>query len=402
LRLEKNQIVADLDRMGELVVADFPQDSKWHHVLVENGEGITTIWIDSAVVSDPQAEKLGKVPAGEVAVAIGSPESKFTIDEVAIWDRRFGRDELVNLYRRGKFGSPILAPERTVAYWSFEDGDETRLFRDSAGNNYLGSYTGWTSVVAIAPNPIPLTARGNSFAASVVHLAEAPEKAGTFRMNTESAFTYEGWVKFNGMGGTLGGTIAEGHGAQGWRVAARRGRGANGFLAFMYASGEEKVQALAKDLPFFDGLAHHFAAVWEPTNSATHGKLTLYFDNKEVAAASLAHSMVGSGESEQFQIRAIGKPIIIDELRFSTAALEPKHFLTAGILAQAAEESAVEGESVLERRDREMRLRKQRQREERKRATEEKKLEDQERKRKSEERKAEEEEKRKRERLGFD
>jgi hypothetical protein len=337
-----------------------------------------------------------------VAVAIGSPESKFTIDEVAIWDRRFARDELLNLYRRGKFGSPILAPERTVAYWSFEDGDEARLFRDSAGNNYLGSYTGWTSVVAIAPNPIPLTARGNSFAASVMHLAEAPEKAGTFRMNTESAFTYEGWVKFNGMGGTLGGTIAEGHGAQGWRVAARRGRGANGFLAFMYASGEEKVQALAKDLPFFDGLAHHFAAVWEPTNSATHGKLTLYFDNKEVAAASLAHSMVGSGESEQFQIRAIGKPIIIDELRFSAGVLEPKHFLTAGIVAQAAEEPVVEGESVLERRDREMRLRKQRQREERKRSAEEKKLADQERKRKIEERKAEEEEKRKRERLGFD
>ncbi len=406
LRLEKKQIVADLDRMGELVVADFPQDSKWHHVLVENGEGITTIWIDSAMVSDPQGEKLGDVPAGEVAVAIGSPESKFTIDEVAIWDRRFVRDELVNLYRRGKFGSPILAPERTVAYWSFDDEVEARLFRDSAGNNYLGSYTGWTSVVAIAPNPIPLTSRGNGFAASVMNLAEAPEKAGTFRMNTESGFTYEGWVKFNGMGGTLGGTlggaIAESHGAQGWRVAARRGRGANGFLAFMYASGEEKVQALAKDLPFFDGLAHHFAAVWDPTDSATDGKLTLYFDNKEVATASLAHSMVGSAESEQFQIRALGKPMIIDELRFSSGVLEPKHFLTAGILAQAAEESVVEGESILERRDREMRLRKQRQREERMRSAEEKKLADQERKRKIEERKAEEEEKRKRERLGFD
>jgi predicted phosphodiesterase len=402
LRLENNQIVADLDRMGKLVVADFPQDSKWHHVLVENGEGITTIWIDSAAVSDPQAEKLGTVPAGEVAVAIGSPESNFTIDEVAIWKRRFARDELVNLYRRGKFGSPILAPERTVAHWSFEDGSEARLFRDSAGNNYLGSYTGWTSVVAIAPNPIPLTMRGNSFAASVMHLAEAPEKAGTFGMNTESAFTYEGWVKFNGMGGSLGGTIAESHGAQGWRVAARRGRGANGYLAFMYASGEEKVQALAKDLPFFDGLAHHFAAVWEPTDSATHGKMTLYFDSKEVATASLGHSMVQGGGSEQFQIRALGKPMIIDELRFSSVVLEPKHFLTAGILAQAAEESVVEGESVLERRDREMGERKQRQREDRKRAAEEKKLADQARKRKIEERKAEEEAKRKRERLGID
>jgi hypothetical protein len=185
-------------------------------------------------------------------------------------------------------------------------------------------------------------------------------------------------------------------------VAARRGRGANGYLAFMYASGEEKVQALAKDLPFFDGLAHHFAAVWEPTDSATHGKMTLYFDNKEVATASLGHSMVQGGGSEQFQIRALGKPMIIDELRFSSVVLEPKHFLTAGILAQAAEESVVEGESVLERRDREMGERKQRQREDRKRAAEEKKLADQARKRKIEERKAEEEAKRKRERLGID
>ncbi|MFP6858007.1 MAG: metallophosphoesterase family protein [Roseibacillus sp.] len=403
LRIENKQIVANLDRMGEVVRVDYPQDAAWHHVLVENGGGITTIWIDNSTNSDPRAEDLPKVPPGVVAVTIGSPEANFTIDEVAVWSRRFSRDERVILYRRGKNGTPILTPERTIAHWSFDEEAGSRLFGDSEGNNFLGSYKSWTPVVGIAPNPVPLTLKANAFAAQILHVGEAPEKAGTFRMRSEAAFTYEGWVKFNGVGGTLGGTISDGDedGAHGWRIAARRGRSANGFLAFMYETGAEKVQALAKELPLFDGFAHHFAAVWNPADSATHGKMTLYLDNEVVASASLALADLRPDASGPFRIQGQRVPLILDELRFSSAALQPTLFLTAGLGARVADDPFLKGESVLERRDREIRERKQLQLEARKREDAERIKAAKVKKKKEDDRKAEEEAKRNRKKLGL-
>ena len=39
VRLENNEVVANLDRQGEAARLAFPPDFRWHHMLVENGEG---------------------------------------------------------------------------------------------------------------------------------------------------------------------------------------------------------------------------------------------------------------------------------------------------------------------------------------------------------------------------
>ena len=388
LKVENQQIVADLDRAGEKVAVDFPQDAEWHHVLVVNDGGITTIRIDERVSSDPVAEELSAVPPGDVALSIGSPEADFWIDELALWGRAFSPEERVNLYRRGRHGSPILTVARTVAHWRFDDEKKERVLEDSEGDSFLGSYKAWEQGAAIAPNPVPLTLASNKHAGQVLHLAEEPEKAGKFGLNSETPFTYEGWIRFpNGSGGSLGGAMFEKEGLEyGWRVAARRDRAAKGYLAFIYQAGGQKVQALGKDLALFDGEPHHFAAVWNPKDSASHGKLSLFLDNVEVATASLSLTQIqAEGPPAQFRIKSDRVPLLLDELRFSSDVLPPKRFLTAGLGLREAEDPFHKGETLLERRDREMRERKGRLSEAKKREEEERRVQEEERKRKAEE-----------------
>ncbi|MEO1845430.1 MAG: hypothetical protein ABGZ37_14295 [Akkermansiaceae bacterium] len=356
LRLDNNQVVADLDRKGAETRLDLPQDHRWHHVLVENGEGTTSIWIDHRSHSKPIMETLAPPPAEAVSVQIGDDGADFYVDEVAIWDRKFTSDERQILYRLGRLDSPILMPTKTIAYWGFDEKRNARLFIDGAGNHALGAYKSWRSVKGISPNPIPLTLQPNSFAAEVWHIAERPENAGSFQMKPDVAFTYEGWVKLGAhSSGTLGGTIsgATEDRTPGWLIAARQEKSAKGLLAFIYETGSGKVQALGKELPLYDGRAHHFAAVWNPMGSPTHGTMELYLDNEIVAAASLLLSDLGSDSDLPFRIVAKGAPIVLDELRFSSGALKPEAFLTAGLNASNAIDPPTKEETVMERRNRE-------------------------------------------------
>ncbi|NIP98677.1 MAG: LamG domain-containing protein, partial [Akkermansiaceae bacterium] len=192
VRLEEGQVVANLDRMGSEARLVLPVDKRWHHVLVENGEGSTTIWIDHLSHSGPVAETLAAVPEGNVAVQIGGGGPGFYIDEVAIWNRRFTPDERQVLYRLGRLGSPILMPSRAIAYWGFDEKSNSRLFQDAAGGHVLGAYKSWKPVKGIAPDPVPLTRKPNPRAAQVWHVAERPEEAGSFGMKPDAPFTYEG------------------------------------------------------------------------------------------------------------------------------------------------------------------------------------------------------------------
>ncbi len=364
VRLENNQVVANLDRAGEETRVALPQDSEWHHVLAENGEGITTLWIDHLSTADPTSESLPAVPPGPVAVQIGATEADFFIDEVAIWDRKFTPGERQNLYRCGRLGSPILTPTEVIAHWGFDDGKGTRVFADAAGRHPLGAYRGWRQVKGIAPDPVPLNLKANAFGAQVWHVAERPDEGGSFQMKPDAAFTYEGWVKLGAnTAGILGGTTAGGDekGGSGWRLAAVRDKSGHGLLAFIYENGSEKVQALGKDLPLYDGLPHHFAAIWNPMDSPTHGKMLLYLDNAEVATASLALSNLAPLSGTPFRIAVKQNAIILDELRFSSGVLKPDSFLTGGSSAFAADKAdnpIPRGESILRRRDREARERK--------------------------------------------
>ncbi|NIP98676.1 MAG: hypothetical protein GWO24_36810, partial [Akkermansiaceae bacterium] len=90
-------------------------------------------------------------------------------------------------------------------------------------------------------------------------------------------------------------------------------------------------QALGRDLPLYDGRPHHFAAVWNPMTSPSHGSMEIYLDNVKVAAASLALPDLAPGSDSPFRIMTSGTSMILDELRFSFGALKPESFLTGGL-----------------------------------------------------------------------
>ena len=145
----------------------------------------------------------------------------------------------------------------------------------------------------------------------------------------------------------------------GWRLEARPGRNSTGDLVFTYENGPVNMQASAKGVAIYDGLAHHFAAVWNPLATPTHGEMELHLDNKMIATATLAGSDVGPPSKAPFRIVAAKAPVILDELRFTAGALKPAEFLTAGFTPTAAGKIAAtlndppEEETFVQRRARE-------------------------------------------------
>ena len=378
VRLENNQVVANMDRKDEGAQVAFPPDFRWHHVLVENGGNSTTIWIDHRSQSKAVAETLGAPPKEGVAVQIGSKGAHFHVDEIAIWNRKFTPAERQILYRNGRLDTPVLSPPQVVAHWGFDDKILSRRFADTTGQHALGAYKSWAPVAGIAPNPVPLTTSANPQAARVWQVSERSQDAGSFQMKADASFTYEGWMKLGPSSVVLvGGSAPETGDAPrgGWRLEARPGPGVTGILAFTYEHGPVKVRANSGELPIYAGLPHHFAAVWNPLATPTHGTMELYLDNKVIATASLALSDIGPPSSEPFRIVATEDPVVLDELRFTSGALKPAEFLTTG--QQAAETGNVAGdvageakeppkeESVMERHAREALERRARQKAER-------------------------------------
>ncbi len=332
VRVAGDQVVADLGDASATM--DLPKDLSWHHVLVEHVEGKTSIWLDHRVQSEVVEGQLGAVPAGGAAVQVGSKDADFCIDEAAIWSRRFTADERCVLYRLGRFDTAIITPPRAIAYWGFDNSKVgTRVFSDGVGAHSLGAFARWKPVKAIAPNPVPLLLKRNAVAAQVAHIAESKVDAGSFEMRPDTPFTYEGWFKPGRLtAGTLGGTVsaANEEKAAGWRLALSPARSGKGFLAFIYDTGSEKMQAVVDNAPIYDGLPHHVAAVWNPRSSDTHGSMEIFLDNKMIATALVPLSSLGEPSGQQFHIAVGGSPMVVDELRFSTGSLRPDEFLTKG------------------------------------------------------------------------
>ena len=333
LRLAGDRVVADMEIGGETASLPLPRDLNWHHILVEHGEGKTSIWLDHRLQSGEVEEKLGTVPADGGVVQVGSKGADFCIDEAAIWSRKLTADERCVLYRLGRFDSAIITPPRAVAHWGFDGKVGSRLFPDDIGIHALGAFRSWKPVKAIAPDPVPLTAKGNTVAAQVSQVAESKDEAGSFEMKSDAPFTYEGWfMPGRTTRGTLGGTVsvANEEKAAGWCLALIPAGSGRGSLAFIHDTGSEKMQAVAENLPLFDGLPHHIAAVWNPRVSGTHGSMEIFLDNTMVATASVPLSSIGQPAGRPFQIAVRGMPVTVDELRFSSGALKPEEFLTKG------------------------------------------------------------------------
>ena len=391
VRVEGDRVVADLEIGGAAASLPLPRDLRWHHILVEHEEGRTSIWLDYHLQSEEVEEKLGTAPAGGGAVQVGSKDADFWIDEAAIWSRKFTADERCVLYRLGRRGSAIITPPRAVAHWGFDGKAASRLFPDDIGIHVLGALRSWKPVKAIAPDPVPLTSKGNTVAARIWKVGEREDGAGSFEMKGDNPFTYEGWFKPGRTStGILGGTVslANEEKAAGWLLALRPARSGKGILAFIYDTGSERLQAMAENLPFFDGLPHHVAAVWNPRFAETHGSMTLFMDNKMVASTQIPLDRVGAPGGQRFRISVEGSPMVVDELRFTTGSLKPVEFLTtgkgwtkpqAGPVAGNGENrntpAARPGESPFQRAERELQERKaaQKAERERKRAEEERK-----------------------------
>jgi hypothetical protein len=378
VKLESNQIVANFDREGEVAKLAFPIDHRWHHVLVENGEGKTTIWIDHRSQSIPITEALSGAPSG--VVQIGNKGAHFHIDELAIWNRKFTADERQILYRDGRFDTAILTAPKVIAAWGFDEKAGSRLFVDAAGRHDLGALKSWTQVKAIAPSPVPLTLKSNQMAAQIWKVSERPEDAGSFQLKADAAFTYEGWVKLRaGSVAILGGVApaAKLEEGAGWRLEVRPRNNAKGDLSFIYEGHSAKTQAIGKEVSIYDDSPHHFAAVWNPLSTPTHGTMELYLDNKMVGSASLLRSELGPASNYPFYIVAKGTPIVLDELRFTSGALKSAEFLTIGRdsqtptpgdpnVASDTDDGSPKEESIMQRGAREAQERKKKAKEERK------------------------------------
>ncbi len=326
---------------GAPATLGFPQDLLWHHILVERVNGETSIWLDHRVQSKVVPSVAGPSAAEEAAVQVGSKNADFCIDEAAIWARGFTAEERCVLYRLGRFDTPIMAPPSSIAYWGFDKSKLGKgVFGDYIGTRPLGSYARWKPAKPLAPDPVPMTTKRNVVAAQVSHLAESKEGAGSFEMKGDTPFTYEGWFKPGRLtAGTLGGTVATTNdkGEAGWRLALSPGKSGKGFLAFIYDTGSEKMQAVAENVPIYDGLPHHLAAVWNPRSSETHGSMGIFLDNKLVASALLPLEKLRPASGQHFRIAVGGSAVVVDELRFTTGSLRPSEFLTKGEARPAPE-----------------------------------------------------------------
>ena len=319
---------------GAPATIGFPQDLLWHHILVEQVNGETSIWLDHRVQSKIVSGVAGPSAAEGAAVQVGSKNADFCIDEAAIWARGFTADERCVLYRLGRFDTPIMAPPRSIAYWGFDKSKLGKgVFGDYIGTRPLGSYARWKPAKPLAPDPVPMTRKRNLVGAQVSHVAETKEGAGSFEMKGDTPFTYEGWFKPGRLtAGTLGGTVPSKNdkGEAGWRLALSPGKSGKGFLAFIYDTGSEKTQAIAEDVSIYDGLPHHLAAVWNPRSSETHGSMRIFLDNKLVASEQLALEDLEPATGQHFRIAVGGSAVVVDELRFTTGSLRPSEFLTKG------------------------------------------------------------------------
>ena len=312
----------------------FPRDLLWHHILLERVDGEVSIWLDHRVQSRVVPNVPGSPPAEGAAVQVGSKNADFCIDEAAIWARGFTEDERCVLYRLGRFDTPIMAPPRSISYWGFDKSKLGKgIFGDYIGTRPLGSFARWKPAKALAPDPVPLTRKRNVVASQISHVAESREGAGSFEMKGDTPFTYEGWFKPGRLtAGTLGGTVPGSNetGEAGWRLALSPGESGKGFMAFIYDTGSEKMQAVAENAPIYDGLPHHFAAVWNPRSSETHGSMRIFLDNSMIASALLPLEVLRPVSGQPFRISVGGSAMVVDELRFTTGSLRPIEFLTKG------------------------------------------------------------------------
>lgn len=355
-RLQEGELFADLDRNGEGARLALPTDGKWHHLMVTNEQGRTQLWWDHKV-SGESHEETALATEEHTSLVLGSEGLHAWMDELVIWAKPLSQAERQFLHQRGKHGSSLLANGGTIAHWRFEEESNARRIADATGRHPLGSYRKWSSVEGIAPDPVPLNSQANALGAQISHVGERSEDAGAFRLTGRTGFTYEGWFKFSaiGGGGTLGGTTStkEAGTKAGWCLAVRHHQAMKGFLAFMYETGNKRVQALARDVTLFDNRAHHIAATWQPGEA--NGRMVIYIDNKEVAAVDLPLAELHANASGAFRIEGAKGPFTVDEVRFSEGVLAPAQFLTAGKDTVRAERPK---ESLLERRDREIKERK--------------------------------------------
>ncbi len=333
VRIDKEQIQINLSKKRGLTGIKFAPDGKWHHFVIENDTKKTRVYRDGVKIQEFAGDSSKRPKPESLAIQLGTGDSRFKLDEAAVWRRLLSAEEKVALYQIGKAGIKMKDAPEVISYWKFDE-EGGRLYEDSFGNFKLGGDVRARREEPIAPGQIPLTREQNAGAFRAQMLFMAPEAdPAPFALTKKEGFTYEGWFHpHKSKLAYLGRTNGRRDDAVGWFFALARETGKNGSAVFRFGDGADN-QALADNLEIYDGKPHHFAAVWNPQSKTEGvGTLEVFVDGVSVASHGLAHSDVIEGNSDPLQIGGERNDLIVDEIRFTRAALRPMDFLTAGVV----------------------------------------------------------------------
>ncbi len=253
------------------------------------------------------------------------------------------------MYQRALPTLPELEPPSTIACWQLDENSNPPHLLDATGIYHLDLHVANTA----APPVMPIV---NQAALPIFIDGSAPDHnsaggrnpAGMRRMYDhifdmrDKPWTFEAFFQNDAIGTqstyqVIGGTRSSLSQYHGWRVIM-----INGKIRFFATANSDKTTQVISEQRYDDGKAHHLAAIWEPSVGES-GTLRLYIDGVPTGEAP---GLGDLGDDATYPKRfAVGANIggtvaqptldtyrwigVLDEIRFSSGALQPTKFLSA-------------------------------------------------------------------------
>jgi large repetitive protein len=196
------------------------------------------------------------------------------IDDVRVYSRALSAAELTSLSQNGQVVRKAVSDSGLIGHWSFNEGTSTKA-ADFSGNGNIGTLSGMASPPTASSGWGPgRLGKGLIFDGTndYVDVGSVPSTNGL------SQFTISGWVKRTPGVPTLGGMFIKQTNTSNWlglQFAATAQLNmivSNGGLAFGTYN--------ASPVTAFDGW-HHFATVFDGTQTGNAGRLKFYLDGVE-------------------------------------------------------------------------------------------------------------------------
>jgi hypothetical protein len=261
-------------------------DGAWHHVAATTATDGIKIYLDGAEKTCPTTGTGGDIVynggndffVGRHGNGQTTWEFEGNIDEVRVYRRALGQDEITELARRS------TSTNTAVLHWSFDDAAASTVAADASGHAFAGTYVGMTGTPVTDPD---LPALGFVNTASrlfdragrqAVQLAPIPPLLARQNDLTVSVWYKAGDVDPAGPGAEL---VSAGDSYL-LRLTANQ---INFTKRIMGGGGGAFVTCASAGVPattFLDNQWHHLAGVSAPTG------MTLYFDGAVVCTNNTA------------------------------------------------------------------------------------------------------------------